>query len=295
MKILISGASGLIGTALSQHLRKNGHEVVTLVRRTARTTSEITWDPSRLSIPDTALDGIDAVINLAGAGVGDRRWTRRYKDIIRNSRVTSTQTIAQAIAHSQHKPQVFINGSAIGIYGNRGDETITEQSSKGAGFLSDVVEDWEAAAASSGVRTIFARTGLVFTPKGGALMKLVPLFKLGLGGVIAGGRQYWSFISLTDEVRALEFLLTAPIEGPVNLTAPHPVTNKEFTKTFAKKLHRPALLPVPGFALRLVLGEFSDDITGGAKILPSVLTNAGFTWLHPTIDEAIDAEVLGQS
>ncbi|MEY3278343.1 MAG: hypothetical protein RLZZ426_829 [Actinomycetota bacterium] len=295
MHVAISGASGLIGTALTHHLTSQGHQVTQLVRRPARNASEISWNPATGELDSQKLSGIHAVVNLSGAGVGDHRWTERYKKTILNSRLETTGTLARAMASNPDGPRVLINGSAIGIYGDRGNLTITEQSVRGAGFLADVVEQWEAAAApasAAGIRVVFARTGLVLTPKGGAFAKLLPLFKLGLGGVIAGGKQYWSFISLTDEVRALQFLIETDISGAVNLTTPHPVTNAEVTKALSAALHRPALLPVPGFALDIVLGEFAKDITTGAKIIPEVLQNAGFVWNHPTIDDVIKAEVL---
>ena len=295
MRILISGASGLIGTSLCEHLSQQGHDVVKLVRRAARAPHEISWNPADGEIPHDAMQNVDAVINLAGAGVGDKRWTKRYKREILQSRLDATQTLVKAISTSSTTPKVFLNASAIGFYGDRKAEVVDETSIAGSGFLADVVTAWEAAAMplqASGVRVALLRTGLVLTPKGGAFAKLLPLFKLGLGGQIGNGQQYWSFISLTDEVRAIEFLLTHPVSGPVNLTAPHPVTNKEATRALAKLLRRPALLPVPAFALRIVIGEFAEDITTGACIKPKVLSDAGFTWLHPSIDLAIKAEVL---
>ena len=298
MRILISGGSGLIGSALTPFLESQGHTVISLVRRPVRNEHEISWNPARHEIADNALDGIDAVINLSGAGVGDRRWTKSYKKQILQSRLDATSTLVNAIAKSPHKPQVLLNGSAIGFYGDRGEERVNEDSARGAGFLADVVEQWEAAAlkaTDAGVRVALLRTGLVLTPKGGAFAKLLPLFKLGLGGTIAGGKQFWSVISLTDEVRAIEFALTHDVHGAVNLTIPHPPTNREVTNSLAKILKRPALLPVPGFALHLVLGEFASDITAGAAVIPQKLSAAGFEWKHPTIDKAIAAEVIGQN
>jgi uncharacterized protein (TIGR01777 family) len=240
------------------------------------------------------MENVDAVINLSGAGVGDRRWTKKYKNTILQSRLDSTRTLVNAINAATNKPSIFVNASAIGFYGDRGGEKVNENSPIGSGFLADVVQQWEAEATSAQTRVAMLRTGLVLTPKGGAFAKLLPLFKLGLGGVIAGGKQYWSFISITDEIRAIDFVLNNDVSGPVNLTAPHPVTNREVTTALAKALHRPALLPVPGFALRIVLGEFSSDITGGAAVIPAKLQNAGFQWLHPTIESAIEAEVLSR-
>ncbi|MEY4322532.1 MAG: hypothetical protein RL410_313 [Actinomycetota bacterium] len=297
MRILISGGSGLIGSALTPFLESQGHEVVSLVRRPSRNRAEITWNPARHEIPENALDGIDAIINLSGAGVGDRRWTKSYKQQILQSRLDATNTLVNAINKATHKPKILLNGSAIGFYGDRGEEHVTEESPRGNGFLAEVVEQWEAAAlnaASTGVRVALLRTGLVLTPKGGAFAKLLPLFKLGLGGTIAGGKQFWSIISLTDEVRAIEFALSHEIHGPVNLTIPQTSRNREVTKSLAKLLKRPALLPVPGFALHLVLGEFASDITTGAAVVPGKLQSAGFIWKHATVEAAIAAEVLGQ-
>ena len=294
MRILISGGSGLIGSALIPHLTKQGHSVTYLVRRPARNANEISWNPATGELDSQAMENVDAVINLSGAGVGDRRWTKKYKNTILQSRLDSTRTLVNAINAATNKPSIFINASAIGFYGDRGSEKVNENSPIGIGFLANVVQQWEAEATSAQTRVAMLRTGLVLTPKGGAFAKLLPLFKLGLGGVIAGGKQYWSFISITDEIRAIDFVLNNDVSGPVNLTAPHPVTNREVTTALAKALHRPALLPVPGFALRIVLGEFSSDITGGAAVIPAKLQNAGFQWLHPTIESAIEAEVLSR-
>ncbi|MEY4348288.1 MAG: hypothetical protein RIS43_707 [Actinomycetota bacterium] len=298
MRILISGGSGLIGSALTPYLKSQGHTVISLVRRPARNDQEVTWNPARHEIPAHALDNIDAIINLSGAGVGDRRWTKSYKQQILQSRLDATNTLVEAIAQSSAKPRVLLNGSAIGFYGDRGEERVTEDSPRGAGFLADVVEQWEAAAVKAsafGVRVALLRTGLVLTPKGGAFAKLLPLFKLGLGGKIASGKQFWSVISLTDEVRAIEFALTHEIHGAVNLTIPQPPRNSEVTKVLSRLLRRPAFVAVPGFALDIVLGEFASDITTGAAVIPQKLIDAGFTWKHSTVDLAIAAAVLGET
>ena len=297
MKIVVSGASGLIGSALVPFLRAAGHDVQTLVRRSPRNSSEIEWNPAAGVLNPAALSGVDAVINLSGAGVGDKRWTADYKNEIMQSRTLSTSTLARAIVESVNGPRILINGSAIGFYGNRGQERIDESSTPAEDFLARVVVAWEASAApaiEAGVRVVFARTGLVVSAQGGAFGKLLPLFKLGLGGIIGNGRQYWPLISLTDELRAIEFLLTHDVQGPVNLTAPTVPTNKEVMRTLAALLKRPAILPVPGFALRIVLGEFADGITGGAQVLPTVLKNAGFNWNHPSVEAIIRGEILGR-
>ena len=295
MKIVISGASGLIGSRLVPHLEAAGHEVFRLVRKTPSGSREIQWNPATGELDPAAIDGMDAVINLSGAGVGDKRWNDAYKREIMNSRVSATLTLARAIAQSTNRPSVFLSGSAIGIYGDRGSDNITETSKPAHTFLADVVQAWEAAAApaqAAGVRVAFLRTGLVLAPSAGAFAKLIPLFKLGLGGVIGNGKQYWPIISLTDEVRAIEFLLHHPVSGAVNLTAPSVPTNRQVTQALGQALKRPTLLPVPAFALKIVLGEFADEITTGAKVLPHILSQLGFEWKHPTVAAAIDAEIL---
>ncbi|MFZ9884496.1 MAG: TIGR01777 family oxidoreductase, partial [Ilumatobacteraceae bacterium] len=230
MKIIVSGASGLIGQPLVASLRKRGHEVVQLVRRAPRA-NESQWNPSAGQLDVAVLEGADAVIHLSGAGIGDRRWTAKYKQELLDSRTKSTSLLATTIAKCNKKPSVFLSGSAIGIYGARGDEQLTEQSSHGISFLAEICKQWEAAAKpaiDAGVRTVFLRTGIVLTPLGGALKKQLPIFKLGLGGKFGNGKQWQSWISLDDEIAAIEHLLTANVSGAVNLTAPNPVTNAEF-------------------------------------------------------------------
>ena len=290
MKIIVSGASGLIGSALVPSLTSAGHDVVRLVRRPAASPAEATWDPRAGTIDSARLAGADAVIHLAGAGVGDHRWTDAYKREIRESRVLGTRTLAEAIARLEVKPSVFVSGSAIGYYGDTGSSAVDETSGAGTGFLADVVVDWEKAAApaaAAGIRTAFARTGLVVSGKGGAWGRLFPIFKAGIGGTLGSGRQYWSFISLRDEVAALTWLLTHDISGPVNLTAPVAVTNAEVTAAMGRVLGRPTLIPVPAFALKSLLGEFSQEVLGSTRVVPSVLEKAGFTWLDADIDSAI--------
>jgi uncharacterized protein (TIGR01777 family) len=288
MKILVSGASGLIGTELVGHLSRRGHDVVRLVRREART-GEVRWNPGVEDLSPAVVDGIDAVINLSGAGIGDRRWTPAYKQEILRSRVATTGALACAIAGATRKPSVFLSGSAIGIYGARGDEVLDESSAHGTGFLADVCEKWESAAAGTGVRTVLLRTGIVLSPRGGALKKQLPLFKLGLGGRFGSGKQWQSWISIDDEVRAIEHLLTAPVTGAVNLTAPSPVTSAEFTRTLAKVVKRPALLPIPSFGPKLLLGaELADALLfTGQRVVPNVLTQSGFRFEHSTLDVAL--------
>ena len=285
MRIGITGASGLIGSALTTHLQQQGHETVAFVRREPRSASEISWQPGT-NLDPGRLSGLDAIVHLAGAGVGDKRWTDSYKEVIRSSRVDGTQTIARAMAAADDGPRVLVSGSAIGYYGDTGDRLTDETGPQGDGFLAGVVRDWEAAAApavDAGVRVAFARTGLVVSSDGGAWQRLFPIFRAGLGGKLGSGKQYWSAISLTDEVRALTWLLNNDVEGPVNLVGPHPVTNAEVTRVMGEVLGRPTILPVPAFALKAVLGEFAEDTLASQRIDPAVLRSNGFTWLQPDI------------
>ncbi|MHC3472475.1 TIGR01777 family oxidoreductase [Streptomyces sp. 7R007] len=292
-RILVAGASGLIGTALVRSLRADGHTVVRLVRRAPESADEVRWDPERRHVDAAGLAGCDAVVNLAGAGVGDRRWSEAYKTRIRNSRVHGTAALAEAIAALDDKPRVFVNGSAIGYYGETGDRAVDEGAPAGRGFLPELCVEWEGAAAparEAGVRTVFARTGLVVGREGGAWGRLFPLFKAGLGGRMGDGRQYWSYISLADEVAAIRHLIdTDGLSGPFNLTAPEPLTNREITAAMGRVLHRPTLFAVPAPVLRTVLGEMSGDVLGSARVLPARLLESGFTFRHPGIEEAIRA------
>lgn len=294
MKILITGASGLIGRALTKELTAQGHDVVAAVRRPARNDAEIEWNPVTGHIDPRAFDGVDAVVHLAGAGIGDKRWTDSYKREILESRTKSTGLLARAMAESEHKPSVFLSGSAIGFYGANRDDKLDEASPVGSGFLADVCEQWEQAATPAidvGIRTVFLRTGIVLSPDGGALKKQLPLFKLGLGGRFGDGRQWQSWISITDEVHAIIHLLTSSVSGPVNLTAPEPVTNSEFTKTLASVLKRIALVPIPSFGPKLLLGaELADALLfTGQQVIPSMLTRDGYVFRHQTLDTALRA------
>lgn len=299
MRIVISGSTGLIGTALVEHLRSQGHTVVQLVRRPAAGTDQATWDPAAGTLDPAVINGADAVINLSGAGIGDKRWTDEYKRELLSSRVDTTGLLARTIAAVDEKPAVFLSGSAIGWYGPRGDELLDETEPRpGSTFLADICVQWEAAAqpaADAGVRTALLRTGIVLTPAGGALKKQLPLFKFGLGGKFAKGSQWQSWISLPDEVRAIAHLLTTDVAGPVNLTAPTPVTNAEFTKVLAAVLKRPAIVPVPSFGPKLLLGgELADALLfTGQRVVPSALTASGFVFEHPTLEVALRA-LLGR-
>ena len=286
-RIAISGSSGLIGTALVGHLKSEGHTVQRLVRRAPVAADEVQWDPKTGFVDLAPLAGVDAIIHLAGVGVGDKRWTKRYKSEILNSRLLGTTTIAKAVA--ELKPQVFISASAIGWYGESGNRAVVETDRVGDDFLAAVCREWESAADLAGeVRTVKIRTGLVLDPTGGALGKMLPLFRLGFGGKIGSGKQWWSWITLHDQIRAIVFALENPISGPVNVTSPNPVTNQEFTSALARALHRPALFPAPAIALKIALGGFSSEVLGSKKVIHHVLQEAGFTWDYPHITEALN-------
>ena len=294
MKILVTGASGLIGRALTAELRSQGHTVVAAVRREPKGDSEVRWDPKAGTIDPAAFDGTDAVVHLAGAGIGDSRWTTEYKRELVESRTLGTRTLSLAMAQAAHKPSVFLSGSAIGFYGAREDEVLDETAQPGDGFLSTLTVQWEAATAparDAGIRTVFLRTGIVLSPDGGALKKQLPIFKLGAGGKFGNGSQWQSWISIDDEVRAIIHLLTSQVSGPVNLTAPEPVTNAEFTRTLGRVLRRPALLPIPSFGPKLLLGgELADALLfTGQRVVPSVLERDGFRFEHRSLEAALRA------
>ncbi len=294
MKILITGASGLIGRALTTELQAQGHTVVAAVRRQPRRNDEIMWNPTEGILDPSAFDGVDAVVHLAGAGIGDKRWTEAYKKEVLESRTLGTALLAKTMASLEHKPSVFLSGSAIGYYGAAGDEKFDETSPAGQGFLADVCVQWEKEAQpaiDAGIRTVFLRTGIVLSPKGGALKKQLPLFKLGLGGRFGNGRQWQSWISINDEVNAIIHLLTSTLSGPVNLTAPEPVTNADFTKTLASVVSRPAIVPIPSFGPKLLLGgELADALLyTGQRVIPAALTRDGFVFAHQTLDVALRA------
>lgn len=299
MEIAISGASGMIGAALAESLRASGNRVAALVRRSpAAGADEIAWDPAAGTVDAASLEGIDAIVHLAGAGIGDRRWTDERKKLIYDSRIDGTKLLASAAAGLNRTPGVFVCGSAIGFYGSRGDDPITEATSRGTGFLADLVADWEAAAAPSvkaGIRTPLARTGLVMSPTGGALQKQLPLFKLGLGGRLGPGTQWLPWISLRDEVKALSYLITSDLDGPVNLTAPAPVTNDDFTTTLGRVLSRPTLLPVPMLGPKLLFGAemVTEALLASARVLPEVLNSSDFTFDDPSLEQGLRA-MLGR-
>lgn len=291
MKIIISGASGMIGSALTRKLNDQGHEVTHLVRRSTKNDREIQWDPANFKIPRGTLDDADAVVNLNGANIGGKRWTEAYKQTLVNSRLSPTATLATEISKSTNPPKCFLSGSAIGFYGARKDEELIETSSQGKGFLAQLSADWEAAAdpaIKAGVRTCYLRTGIVLHPSDGALQKMLPLFKFGLGGKMGNGKQIWSWITLEDEVDAIIHLMSSNLSGPVNLTSPNPSTNAEFTEALGSHLGRPTKLPVPKFGPSLLLGgELAQALLfDSAKVLPKVLGADGFSHSQPTINEA---------
>jgi uncharacterized protein (TIGR01777 family) len=285
-RIAVTGSTGLIGSALVGHLKAEGHTVQRLVRRPALTPEEVTWDPKKGTVDLAALEGVDAIIHLAGANVGDKRWSKKYRAEILNSRLLGTTTIASAV--NTLKPSLFICASAMGYYGETGNRAVIESDRPGNDFLATVCKEWEGAAdLVSGVRTVKLRTGLVLDPADGALGKMLPLFRFGLGGKLGSGKQWWSWITLHDVIRAITFAIESDISGPINLTSPNPATNQEFTAALARALRRPALLPVPGFALKIALGGFSAEILGSKKVLPQALTDAGFIFDYPHLAPAI--------
>ena len=289
-KVAVTGSSGLIGAALVAQLQSDGYKVIKLVRRPPRAADEVSWDPKKGEIDLKSLEGVDAVFHLAGAGVGDKRWTAAYRSQILNSRLLGTTTIANAC--EQLQPEVFISASAIGYYGETGNREVTEVDRGGDDFLSIVCREWELVAnLAPSVRTIKLRTGLVLDPTGGALGRMIPLFKFGIGGKLGSGKQWWSWITLHDQVRAMIFLMQSEIEGAVNITSPNPVTNKEFTAALAHALKRPAFFPAPAIALRAVLGGFSSEVLGSKKVMPKVLMDNGFEFEYPFVANALTALV----
>ena len=297
MKVAVTGASGLIGSALTASLRDSGGQVVTLVRRTPASATEVAWDPLAPlgGLAPGALDGTGAVVHLAGAGVADRRWTDSYKEEIRASRVEGTRGLTGFLAGMDQPPAVLLSGSAIGWYGDTGGRDVDESAPAGAGFLAGVVRDWEAAAdpaRQAGIRVATLRTGVVLSRHGGMLARLVPLFRLGLGARLGAGTQVTSWVALADWVRAGRFLLDQPeISGPVNLTAPNPETNAVFTAALAGALHRPALLSVPSPVLSMALGGVTSDLMSSARVLPRVLREAGFGFTYPDLAATLAAEL----
>lgn len=295
MRIVVAGGSGFLGTALRQRLHADGHEVVQLVRSEPQRPDEVRWYPDQRELDPVVLGDADAVVNLAGAGAADRRWNEAYKRTLRSSRLDPTATIATALAEmpQEKRPRALLNASAVGFYGDTGDMAVDEDSPPGEGYFADLCEAWEAAtrpAQQAGVRVVRLRTGLVLQVGGGLLRPIATAFRLYAGGRLASGRQWMPWISLDDWVSAVMFLLERDdISGPVNLVAPNPVRNEEFTRALARALHRPAVLPVPKPVLRLLLGEFAEYALMSQRVLPARLQAAGFVFTHPTLDSALPA------
>jgi uncharacterized protein len=289
MRVAVTGSHGLIGSALVEALRERGDDVVRLVRGAPAGPGEVEWDPAGGSVDLPGLAGVEAAVHLAGAGVADHRWTDEYKRVIRDSRVLGTRTLVRALTAIEPRPRVLVSGSAVGFYGDRGDEVLTEQSSGGSGFLADVVRAWEGEAdpaQEAGIRVVHPRTGIVLARSGGAMGPLLLLIKSGLGGPLGSGKQWWCWITLPDVVAGLLHMLDSDVSGPVNLTGPAPARNKDVIRAIARELHRPALLPAPSFAMRAVLGEFAGDVLGSQRVLPERLTGSGFTFQHPDLPTA---------
>ena len=288
--VAIAGSSGLIGSALTAALRAADHPVLRIVRRTPANPQELHWNPDSGEFDTDALTGVDAVVNLCGINIGQRRWSGAFKQSLRDSRIAPTEVLANAVAEAD--VETLINASAVGYYGDTKDRVVDENARAGKGFLAQLCEDWEAAtlpAQYGGARVVLARTGLVMARAGGALRRLRPLFSVGLGARLGSGRQYMSWISLEDEVRALLFAISQPsLSGPVNMTGPAPVTNAEFTTAFGRAVNRPTPLMLPGFTVRAALGEFADEgLLIGQRAIPSALERAGFQFHHNTIGEAL--------
>jgi hypothetical protein len=292
MKILISGSSGLIGSVLVDYLHANGHEVIRLVRPESRQHGKvIQWDPSAGKLNGAALEDFDAVVHLAGANIGAKRWTPARKAVIRESRIASTRLLSCALARLQNKPRVLACASAVGYYGDRGEELLDEESASGDGFLAELCREWEQAAqaaSDAGIRVVHLRFGLVLSADGGALARMLPLIRLGLGGRLGSGRQYVSWIALDDAVSAIHHCLTCEsLSGPVNIVSPHPVTNREFTRTLGKVLKRPTFFTVPRPALRMMLGEIADELLASTSVQPKRLLATDFRFQYPELEAAL--------
>ncbi len=290
MRVLIAGASGLIGSALADRLRRDGHDIRKLVRREPRGAGEHRWNPPSGDIAPGAFDGVDAVINLCGAPLLPGRWSAMRKQQLVDSRVEPTEVLAEAVA--ENGVGVLVNASAVGFYGDTGSSTVDESAPAGRGFLAELCQSWEAATAGAGdARVVSIRTGLVLSRQGGLLKPLRLLFSAGLGGRLGGGEQYMPWISLDDEIGAIAHVLaTETLSGPVNLTGPEPVTNAEFTRALGRELHRPAPWRVPGFAMKAVLGQAADEMALiGQRAVPAALRRSGYEFRHPTLEQALEA------
>ncbi|WP_027659092.1 TIGR01777 family oxidoreductase [Salinispora fenicalii] len=300
MRILMAGASGFLGTRLTDRLTADGHHVTRLVRRPPRGADERQWNPTAAQLDPAVVAEADAVVNLAGAGVGDRRWNDEYRRVIRSSRVDTTTTLAITIAglRTADRPKVLVNSSAVGWYGNTGDRAVDEEAAAGEGFLADVCRVWEAAtrpAEDAGVRVVRLRTGLPLHRDGGLLKPMLLPFRLGIAGRLGNGRQWLPWIALVDWVDAAALAIgQADLTGPVNAVGPAPVTNAEFTRELARQLHRPAVIPIPALALKVALGGFAQEALTSARVLPGALTRAGFTYRHPDLASALHAGLAAE-
>jgi len=295
MKILVSGSRGFVGNALVDHLTSAGHETWRLVRGSSRQPQQINWNPEKGQLKAAECEGFDAIIHLGGENIASGRWTKKRKKLLRSSRVTSTRLLALTLSHLKQRPQVFACASAIGFYGDRGDEGLDETSAAGTGFMAEVGREWEQAcepATTAGIRVVNLRLGIVLGKGGGALAKMLLPFRCCVGGIVGNGRQYWSWISLNDTVRAMAFCLANEISGPVNLVSPTAPTNREFTKAFGKALHRPTFLPLPKFAARFAFGEMADAaLLASSRVKPKVLLDSGFHFDQPDLDQAFKASL----
>ncbi|MBL8811402.1 MAG: TIGR01777 family oxidoreductase [Planctomycetaceae bacterium] len=294
--IAISGARGLVGDALTTALQKSGHKVVPMVRTSSGNATEILWDIQRGIVNPDRLKGIDTVIHLAGENIASGRWNAAIKEKIRNSRVQGTRSLVNSLRDSEARPSTLVCASAVGFYGHRGDELLNESSPAGSGFLADVCREWEAEAMKAeelGIRVVCVRIGVVLSRKGGALAKMLLPFKLGAGGIVGNGRQYWSWIGLTDLVRILQFCAETPtVKGPVNAVSPEAATNYQFTKALGSVLHRPTIFPLPAFMAKLVLGEMADELLlASIRAQPAALQNAGFKFATPELKQCLELEL----
>jgi uncharacterized protein (TIGR01777 family) len=292
MKVLVTGATGLVGSALVPFLTEGGHEVFRLSRSDPKNANDIAWNPDSSDLPKARLEGLDAVVHLAGENIAAHRWNDQVKERLRRSRIAATKFLCETLAQLQRPPQTLICASAIGYYGERGAEILTETATPGTGFLAELCRDWEAAcepARKQGMRVVNLRIGVVLSPKGGGLAKMLTPFRMGVGGVVGSGRQYWSWIAIDDLVGAIHHcLIHSQVSGPVNATAPCPVTNREFTRTLGTVLGRPTVVPMPAFAARLALGEMADDLLlGSARVMPNRLSESNFKFKYPALEGAL--------
>ena len=300
MKIAITGTTGLVGSELVPFLQAGGHEVLKMVRNKAQSSpTQVYWNPDTGEIEANKLEGIDAMVHLAGDNVADGNWTPAKKQRIKESRTKGTKLIADTLANLQNPPKTFVSASAIGYYGERGSQTLDETASAGEGFLTDVCKEWEAAckpAKDKGIRTVNMRVGIVLSPKGSALGKMLPIFQLGGGGILGNGKQYMSWIAIDDLIGALYHAINTPsLSGPVNATAPSPATNSEFTKVLGKVLWRPTIAPVPGFGVKMLFGEMGETLLlGSTRVLPKALIDSGYQFLFPDLEGAL-RHVLGHT